>query len=205
MPRVHRQTARNDIYRYGKKVPSDKTKSGFRLVSSKPRDESDEVIIQKGQTYYMWSFPFGGTYKQLTPPRRSQLTRSEFLGQMYDLEDSVMEFTCNTLEELETQVEEWKSELESIRDEQEEKRDNMPESLQESFSGELLQERYDALEDLINELDCIDFESQVEEAEEEAEDADHAQQLEEEYLAAINQEVQEKLEEVQEAFSNISY
>lgn len=51
------------------------------------------------------------------------------------------------------------SELESIRDELQDKLDNMPEQLQESDSGMLLQERIESLESAIDELENIDIES----------------------------------------------
>lgn len=211
MPRVKTQVARNDIYRYGAKVPSDKTKSGFRHVSSQPRDENDDVIIKKGQTYYTWSFPFGGTFKQLTKPKRSQLTQSDFLSQWYDLQDGAAEEDPADLNQLEDIIQNFMSEIEMLRDEQEEKRDNMPESLQDSFSGEILQERYDALDELYNELDAIECDSEVEKEEvneEDYEDSDEYEEAvrlaEQEYEDNLATELSDKLSEFQDAVDNCS-
>ena len=49
------------------------------------------------------------------------------------------------------------SDLQDILDEQQERLDNMPENLQYSETGELLQSRIDSLETTINELDAIDM------------------------------------------------
>lgn len=56
----------------------------------------------------------------------------------------------------ETVAEDIASALESIRDDQQDRLDNMPEQLQDSSTGELLQERIDALESAIDELGYID-------------------------------------------------
>lgn len=50
-------------------------------------------------------------------------------------------------------------ELSSIRDDLREKLDNMPEQLQESDTGSLLQERIEGLEAACDELDSIDYDS----------------------------------------------
>lgn len=54
-------------------------------------------------------------------------------------------------------VDELKDAIENLRDEQEEKLDNLPDSLRDAPTGELLQERYDNLDDVYNELDNIDM------------------------------------------------
>ena len=47
-------------------------------------------------------------------------------------------------------------EREELRDETQDKLDNMPEQLQEADTGQLLQERIEALENAINEFGCLD-------------------------------------------------
>lgn len=175
MPRVHTRKARTDIYATGIQVTDAKTKSGFRKDRSKPADENDKVIIPKGTTYWTWSFQFGPTMRSLTPPKPSQLTRSEFLGQIYDINDELAALT--DLDEIEGII----SNLEELRDEQEEKRSNMPEGLQDAPTGELLQERYDMLDEMLSELEGIEIP--------EAEDED-VDDYDEAVLAAV-QEVNE--------------
>lgn len=55
-------------------------------------------------------------------------------------------------------AEEIKGALEEIRDELQDKLDNMPEQLQYAPTGETLQERIDALDSCMDELDSIDIE-----------------------------------------------
>jgi len=91
------------------------------------------------------------------------MTTSDFLAQMWDIEERIADFTVDALEEfeiaaegLQMEINEIVSELETLRDEQEEKRDNMPESLQDSQVGELLQSRYEAVDEMIGELEAVD-------------------------------------------------
>lgn len=112
--------------------------------------------IKKDESYYWWKFRFGGRRVSKTKPKPSQLTQSEFLGNIYGLRES--NESVPDYDDLESSVESIKQELETWRDEQEEKKNNMPENLQESSTGELLQERYDALDSAISELDGLDFE-----------------------------------------------
>lgn len=50
------------------------------------------------------------------------------------------------------------SDLESIRDDLQDRLDNMPESLQNAETGQILQDRIDSLESAISDLENIDFE-----------------------------------------------
>lgn len=62
------------------------------------------------------------------------------------------------LEQLDALREEIREELAAVRDEEQEALDNMPESLQESEKGELMQEYIDTMENVTGELDLIDVE-----------------------------------------------
>lgn len=44
MPRVNKQTARNDIYASGLKTKAD-NKQGYNLDRSKPANENDKVVV----------------------------------------------------------------------------------------------------------------------------------------------------------------
>lgn len=158
MPRVNTQVARNDIYQYGLYVPDQKTKSGKRLDRSKPRDKDDKVIVKKGETYYWWKFRYGGKTISKTYPKPSQLTQSEFLSTIYDIQDRISECqNCSSPDELLNFVDEIKNDLENLKSETEDKLSNMPEQLQYAPTGELLQERIDMLDLAISELDSIDL------------------------------------------------
>jgi len=153
--------AQKNIYTHGKvmkhtiAVGKNKGKSVEKLIRTEPADSKDTILIKKGEGYYWWKFRFGGIHISKDRPRRSQLTQSDFLGQVYDLEDEMSEAT----EIDESTISDWVSTVESIRDECQEKLDNMPEQLQEnSSSGQLLHERVDMLEDWVASLEQIDVE-----------------------------------------------
>ena len=114
----------------------------------------DNEVVKRGESYYWWKFAFGSKMFSKNRPPRSRLTQSEFFGTLWSLEDSFE--GADTAEELATQIEDFRQALEELRDAQEEKKDNMPESLQESTTGELLQERYDGLEEWINGIEGLD-------------------------------------------------
>lgn len=149
MPKVHNPTARSNIYRDGIRVPDPKTKRGYRIDRSKPNPEGDHLLVEKGERYYRWKLYNGPLQISISPPKRSQLTGSEFLGTVWDIEDDELSSFAGDPEDLEEIVER----LTELRDECEEKRDNMPEGLYDSPTGELLGERYDYLEEMIGEIE----------------------------------------------------
>lgn len=109
--------------------------------------------IKVGEPYYWWKFRYGGKRTSKTPPKQSQLTQSDYLQRIYSLEEQDQP----DFDMLGDALDNTKSELESLRDEQQEKLDNMPENLRESSSsGQMLQERYDALESSVSDLDSVD-------------------------------------------------
>lgn len=106
--------------------------------------------IEPGDPYYWWKFRYRPRIMSKTYPKRSQLTQSGFLSQLYDLEDGVTS-DC-TSDQLESLI----AGLEVLGEECQESLDNMPEHLQESSSsGMLLQERIDALEGWVADLQGI--------------------------------------------------
>lgn len=109
--------------------------------------------IKKGDTYYWWKFNFGPEIKSKTYPSRSQLTRSGFLSELYELEDSLEPDRENLADWVSDTV----SRIQELLDQCQESLDNMPEALQESSdSGNTLQERIDALESWIGDLESVD-------------------------------------------------
>lgn len=160
--------------------------------------------IKKGQPYWWWKFRNSGIYRSPTEPKRSQLTQSEFYGTIWDIEDRISELKADS--SLEEAVKEIIDELTQLGEEQEEKRNNMPDSLQDSETGNLLEERKDACENAASELEQIDLEFDLDSA---AEDDGQIRDLKEgdeddkdEQIEARRKEIedefwQEKLDEVQ--------
>lgn len=138
--------------------------------------------IKKGESYYWWAFMVGGRggpkHYSKTPPKASQLTQSEFLGRLADISDAVGALAADS--GLEDAAAEIAGQLNELADEQEEKRSNMPDGLQDSATGEMLQERADACRSAAEEIEGItyDFENDKE-AEDEAEDDYWQRKLEE--------------------------
>lgn len=168
MARAHYvKKASKDIYVNGRHVTYT-SKKGKRAGQEKskldrtlPADQKDTILIPKGTGYYWWQFKNSNKTYSLTPPKRSQLTRSGYLSQLYDLQDrlSSIRDSVSDADDLQGEVDNIKSDIENLRDECQSSLDNMPEHLQESSSsGELLRERIDALENVSSELESIDCE-----------------------------------------------
>lgn len=128
-------------------------------------------------SYYFWEFRFGGKQFSKTPPKQSQLTQSEFLSQAYELNERIEGLDISSdIRDLQSEVEDIIGEIRQLGEEQQEKRDNMPFQLQDSESGALLEERYEACEEWASNLESVDFD--VEEAFDEASYlAEHADEL----------------------------
>lgn len=141
------------------------------LVKAAQKDYP-EAGIKKGESYWKWSFLRGGKFKSKTKPTRSQLTRSDFLGQLYALEDGLDDrFSgMDDADELAGAVDELVGEIESLRDETQEKLDNMPDPLKDGDTGQLLQERIDGLESWISDLQAVDTSIESDQTDEEKAD-----------------------------------
>lgn len=151
-----------------------------RVHHVKARKDHPDFGIVKGDMCYWWKFNFGPKLYSKTPPKPSQLTRSEFLGTMSDIEDEVSALTAD--DSLESSVTDIASRLRDLATEQEDKRCNMPEGLQDGETGTMLQDRADKCNEIADELEAITFGDREEEGDE--------KQSEEDYY-------QEKLDEVQ--------
>ena len=125
--------------------------------------------VKKGCEYWWWSFKFGPRHMSLTKPPRSRLTRSAFLGTIWDLEDGLkaqadaLAASEESLEALAAACEQAAEEVRALGQECASTRDNMPQQLQDNPSnGGLLQERAEACETIADALE--DAASQVRDA-----------------------------------------
>jgi len=186
MPKVHVQVARTDRYVKGLNVPTHKTKSGFRLDKSKPADENDTLFCKKGDTYYWWQFRHGGKNFSTTRPRPSQLTQSEFYSAVYSLQEEADDWEVNSEDDFNEMLEHCKSQVEEIRDYEEEKKSNMEsEGLENVPSYETVSERYDAMEEMHSELECVEWEDFDEEDEDEEAYETHCTEQKEKITEAL--------------------
>lgn len=146
------------------------------------RKDYPAIGVKKGEPYYRWSIKLqrGGLVRMSkTPPKPSQLTVSEFYSTLYALQEQNEFNKAQDFSELQSMRDEVVGELEQLRDEQQGKLDNMPEGLQQGSTGELLQERYDALDQAVDELNSVDIPEteEPEEGDEDHDDEDHEDEL----------------------------
>lgn len=133
-----------------------------RVHEKKARKNYPDAGIKKGDTYYSWSFRYGGKYKSLTPPRPSQLTQSKMSGALAaaeGLEDSIKSAT--TPQDLVDALNQAAEEIKAVAEEYEDSLGNMPtqeggvaEAMQEKIDG--LTEWGDALESDAGDVESID-------------------------------------------------
>lgn len=106
--------------------------------------------IVRGDVYYTWKFRNCPVSRSLTAPLPEQLTRSAFQQEWIPLNREVANFNGSADE-----LKELAERARTLGEEQEERRGNMPDSLQNSPTAELLSERGCECEELADELDGL--------------------------------------------------
>lgn len=160
----------------------------------KARKADPRYDINVGDSYYHWSFRYGGMQKSKTPPKRSQLTQSSFLSQLYDLQDQGID-----REDLESSRDDLVSSLEDLKSECEESLENIPEQLRDAPAGETLQERIDSLESWISDLEYVDLEIDEDELKAEVADelgVDEFDEKNAEHMESFEAKLDEKKDEL---------
>jgi len=175
----------------------------------KARKDIPGTDIKKGDSYYWWKFRYGPKRVSKTYPTRGQLTQSSFLQQMYRIEDGLQAVTPD--DDFQSIIDDVGSELNSLKDEVQDSLDNMPEQLQSGPTGEMLQSRIDAVEEMINELEDIDIdiEGSVDtdidiEREKDETDEDYEERVKER-KQEIEDEIEDKKDEMANEISSIQY
>ena len=117
------------------------------------RKDYPEHDIKAGDQYWFVQLKTGPrssrTLRQKTPFRRSQLTTSEYLQQLYDWEDSKSAMTSMD------DAQQYADDIRALGEEQGEKFDNMPDGLQQSDTGQTLESRRDGCEDAAQEIEEV--------------------------------------------------
>lgn len=116
----------------------------------------DNPAVKKGEEYFWWKFRYGGKQYSKTRPKASQLTQSNHLSQVYEIEEEIQDFSPSSLEDFEFSLQDWSDRLEELAKEAEESISNMPEQLQDGSVGEMLQERADQTRMMAAEIDSIE-------------------------------------------------
>jgi hypothetical protein len=154
----------------------------------------DNPAVSKGESYFWWKFRYGGKHYSRTRPRQSQLTQSAYFGTLYGLSEMIEDYELSSSDDLESLVEDIRGQIEELLEETQGSLENMPESLQYSPTGELLQERIDALEGVDGELDYVD-EFEFEEDDFDEDGYDTKEEMEEDRAEHESQEETRKEEE----------
>lgn len=166
MARFTMHKARTDRYNRGLQIRNEKNKSGWSHDYSQPADKDDTIFVKKGETYYMWSLMSGSrgvTHYSRTKPKRSQLTNSDFLSQIYDLEDELDFSGAQSSEDLQAARDEVVLALQNLGEEQQGKFDNLPEGFQQAETGQLLERRAEACSEIADAYDSVDLDDYDEE------------------------------------------
>lgn len=122
-----------------------------RVDRRKAAKDYPQFGIAKGDMHYYVKIKTGPRssreMRSKTPFKRSALTQSDYLSQLYDWEDSKVEIS-----DMES-AQEFADTIRSLGEEQQEKLDNMPEGLQQGSTGEMLTERAEACEAAAGEIE----------------------------------------------------
>lgn len=119
------------------------------------RKDYPEAGIKRGQTYYWFKLYHGSKVRSLNRPLPSQMTGSPYLAAIRSLLERDPPHTSEDVEAFRDEVVE---DLQNLQEEAQSSLDNMPEGLQESSeSGQMLQERIDALDSAISDLEDLDI------------------------------------------------
>lgn len=162
----------------------------------KARKDYPQFNIKKGDMCYTWSLKTGPRssreFRQLTPPRRSQLTTSSFLQSVYDIEDRISDL--KSLDDVDDIVQA----LRDLATEEEEKFDNMPEGLQQSDTGQRIESRKDGCNAAADEIEqAKDSHEDFDEDEPDLDSEEHA-----EWEARKDEHDEETLEEIRQISIN---
>ena len=145
------------IVRQGNSCPF-QHKAMPRVEHRKAAKDYPNSNIKKGDKYYTWKFRFGGRRRQKERPLPEQLTQSGYLQEWYPLQREIESFD-GCADDLNTLVER----VRDLGQEEQDKLENMPESLQDGPSGEILRERNEECEERVSTLE--DLHSRLEEVE----------------------------------------
>lgn len=184
-------------------------------------------IIPIGSPYMWISFNYGPTIIRsmeagFEPWETTSNEYARQVGKLYfDFIEDISSY--KDISELESIKDEYLSELENLRDELEDKLSNLPEQFQYSGPGEVINERIDNVNSVIDSLESIDFDMDLELTDDleemrdtllDAGEIDEEDELEEsvikdkyeEYCEKIEEEKAEELSsELEEAMEGLEY
>ncbi|HUW14874.1 MAG TPA: hypothetical protein VM537_34460 [Anaerolineae bacterium] len=121
----------------------------------KARKDYPEAGISKGDTYYHWSFRYGGKHRSKDRPRPSQLTQSKLSG-AYAAQESIEDLSGETdIDTIRSVVESAISEIQEVAEEYRDSADTIRETFSESPTADECEEKAEALESYAEELEGV--------------------------------------------------
>lgn len=159
----------------------------------KARKDIAGTDIKKGDSYYWWKFRFQkGKHCSKTRPKPSQLTQSDFLSRIYDIQERIESMTIDS--DFESEIPDIISELEELQSECEDKLSNMPDQLQSAPVGEMLQNRADEVGNMASDLESINLEIDIDEEDIKSEVESEFEKDFKKEIKDFNEEEKQKLE-----------
>lgn len=152
--------------------------------------QKDNDAVKKGESYWWWSFRFGGKHFSKERPKPSQLTQSAYTSTALSIQEDAEQ--TPDFDDIEDAIENLKSSIDDLMNETQGSFDNMPEGLQQGDTGQLLEERVQACESAISELESVDIELNLDDKPDDQEEDEYKTERAE----AIWQEVQEALNQL---------
>ena len=140
------------------------------------------AVINKGDNYYKIIARFSSPKIRCSncKPERSELTTSDYLSWLWDLQDHLEERYDfreeGAKDELYSEIEEMQSDLQD-------RFDNIPEQLQYADAGQTLQDRIDSLDSAMSDLDSLDYPCREDYEDEDLTD----EEIDEEYENALEE------------------
>ena len=125
------------------------------------KSRTDNEAVKRGESYYWWKLPFGNKTCSAAYPGRSQLTNSDYLGCVFDLQDSLSDFTIDDASDFEAMIEEVSDVIADIQEQCQTNLDNMVPNLHVAPNGRLLVARLAILGEVQAELDALDYDDHV--------------------------------------------
>jgi hypothetical protein len=124
------------------------------------RKDYQEHGIKKGEPYYHWSFRFGGKRISKIKPKPSQLTNSPFTSELYAIQEEIADAAPADKDSLKDMVDDWAGRARELGEQSQESFDNMPEGLQQGDTGQMLEERANAMSQWADDLEGVDLDDE---------------------------------------------
>lgn len=160
----------------------------------------DNPVAKKGESYFWWKFRYGGKRYSKTRPRGSQLTQSAYFGTVRAMAEQIEDTTIENGEQLTELRDEIVSQIQELSEETQGSLDNMPDQLQYSPTGEMLQERIDALQSAECDIENIE---EFAEDEPKREDYDEGEEGDDDFQGDLQDWQEQKVDHLEVAKSDM--